>query len=75
MNRLERTDKLIRMAMLVTALSAVTILAVITLFIFVEGTPIMFKYGLKNFLGGMDWYPGERSFGLLPMILGSLYVT
>jgi phosphate transport system permease protein len=75
LNRLERTDKLIRMALLVTALSAVTILAVITLFIFVEGTPIMFKYGLKNFLGGMDWYPGERSFGLLPMILGSLYVT
>jgi phosphate transport system permease protein len=75
LNRLERTDKLIRMVLLVTALSAVTILAVITLFIFVEGTPIMFKYGLKNFLGGMDWYPGERSFGLLPMILGSLYVT
>ena len=63
------------MALLATALSAVTILAVITLFIFVEGTPIMFKYGLKNFLGGMDWYPGERSFGLLPMILGSLSVT
>ncbi len=40
-----------------------------------EGTPIMFKYGFKSFLAGMDWYPTEKSFGLLPMIVGSLMVT
>jgi phosphate ABC transporter permease protein PstC len=57
------------------ALSAVSILLVITIYIFSEGTPIMFKYGLKKFLFSLDWFPLEKSFGLLPMIIGSLFVT
>ena len=75
MNRLERKDRLIRLALLVVAFSAVSILAVITVFMFEQGTPIMFKYGLGKFLAGSDWYPSEKSFGLWPMIVGSLYVT
>ena len=75
MTKLERNDRLIRLALLAIALSAVTILAVIAVFIFEQGTPIMFKYGFKSFLAGSDWYPSEKSFGLLPMIVGSLYVT
>jgi phosphate ABC transporter permease protein PstC len=75
MNRLERNERLIRLALLAVAFSAVSVLAVITAFIFMEGTPIMFKYGFKSFLAGMDWYPSEKSFGLLPMIAGSLMVT
>jgi phosphate ABC transporter permease protein PstC len=74
-NRLERNDRLVRLALLVVALSAVSILLVITVFIIEQGTPVMFKYGLKSFLAGKDWYPSEKAFGLLPMILGSLYVT
>ncbi|MHB8094707.1 MAG: phosphate ABC transporter permease subunit PstC [Candidatus Aminicenantales bacterium] len=68
-------DRVIRLSLLMIALSAVSILAVITVFIFAEGTPIMFRYGFKSFLAGMDWYPSEKAFGLLPMILGSLMVT
>jgi len=75
MNRIERNEKLIELALLVLAFSAVSILVVITLFIFKEGTPIMFKYGFKNFLLGTDWYPTEQSFGLLSMIIGSIMVT
>jgi phosphate ABC transporter permease protein PstC len=75
MNRLERKDRLIRLALLVVAFSAVAILMVITVFIFEQGTPIMFKYGVGKFLAGSDWYPSEKSFGLLPMVVGSLYVT
>jgi len=75
MTKLERNDRLIRLALLAIALSAVTILAVIAVFIFEQGTPIMFKYGFKSFLAGSDWYPSEKSFGLLPMIVGSLFVT
>jgi phosphate transport system permease protein len=74
-HRLARNEKLTRTALLLVALSAITILAVITIFIFVDGTPIMFRYGLKKFLFGLDWYPTEKSFGLLPMIIGSLMVT
>ena len=74
-NKLERTDRLIRLALLVVAFSAVSILAVITVFMFEQGTPIMFKYGFRSFLAGSDWYPTERVFGLWPMIVGSIYVT
>jgi phosphate ABC transporter permease protein PstC len=63
------------LALLVIACSAVSVLIIITIFIFAQGTPILFKYGVKQFLFGQDWYPGEKSFGLLPMIIGSLYVT
>jgi phosphate transport system permease protein len=73
--RLERKEKLIRLSLLTIAFSAVSILLVITVFIFHEGTPIMFRYGLKSFLFGLHWYPLEKSFGLLPMIIGSLFVT
>jgi phosphate transport system permease protein len=75
MTRLERNEKLIRIGLLAVAFSAISILVVITVFIFSEGTPIMFKYGVKKFLLGLDWYPSEKSYGLLPMIVGSLFVT
>jgi len=75
MNRLQRNEKLTRLALLMIAFSAVSILAIITIFIFSEGTPIMFRYGFKKFLFGLDWYPTEKSFGLLPMITGSVMVT
>jgi phosphate transport system permease protein len=74
-HHLERNEKLTRFTLLLIAFSAVTILAIITIFIFAEGTPIMFRYGVKKFLLGLDWYPTEKSFGLLPMIAGSLMVT
>jgi phosphate transport system permease protein len=73
--RLERNESLIRIGLLIIAFSAVSVLAVITMFIFREGLPIMVKYGIGKFLFGMDWYPTEKSFGLLPMIVGSLAVT
>jgi len=75
MNKLDRDERLVKLALLVLAFSAVAVLAVITVFIFGEGTPIMFKHGLGKFLFGSDWYPSEKSFGLLPMIVGSLFVT
>ena len=74
-NRLERNDRLVRLALLLVAFSAVSVLVVITVFIVGQGTPIMAKYGLKSFLAGSDWYPSEKLFGLWPMIVGSLAVT
>lgn len=75
MTRLERRESLIRIALLVVAFSAISVLLVITLFIFEEGMPIMVKYGLKKFLFNLDWYPSEKSYGLLPMVAGSIMVT
>ncbi|MDI6699275.1 MAG: phosphate ABC transporter permease subunit PstC [Candidatus Saccharicenans sp.] len=75
MTKLERNDRLVRLSLLMIALSAISVLAIITVFIFEQGTPIMFRYGFRSFLLGQDWYPSEKSFGLLPMIVGSLMVT
>ena len=75
MTQLERNEKLIQIALAIIAISAISFLALITFFIFIEGTPIIIKYGIKNFLFGMDWYPSEKIFGILPMIVGSIEVT
>ena len=75
MTQLERNEKLIQIALTIIAISAISFLALITFFIFIEGTPIIIKYGIKNFLFGMDWYPSEKIFGILPMIVGSIEVT
>ncbi len=75
MTRLERKESLIRIALLVVAFSAISVLVVITIFILEEGVPIMVKYGFKRFLFNLDWYPSEKSYGLLPMVIGSIMVT
>ncbi|MGQ9470103.1 MAG: phosphate ABC transporter permease subunit PstC [Candidatus Aminicenantales bacterium] len=75
MEKLEGKERLIHLSLLLIAFSALSVLGLITLFIFSEGLPIMFRHGLKNFLFNLDWYPTEGSFGLLPMIIGSLLVT
>jgi phosphate ABC transporter permease protein PstC len=75
MTQLERNEKLIQIALTIIAISAISFLALITFFIFIEGIPIIIKYGIKNFLFGMDWYPSEKIFGILPMIVGSIEVT
>jgi len=60
---------------LVVALSAFSILALITVFIFIEGVPIIAKVGFFNFVFGMKWAPSQGYYGIFPMIVGSLSVT
>ncbi|MDD4334859.1 MAG: phosphate ABC transporter permease subunit PstC [Desulfotomaculaceae bacterium] len=62
----------------VFALAAcVSILAValICIFLFANGIPGMSKIGILNFITGTAWKPGNNIFGIMPMILGSIYVT
>lgn len=70
-----RYDRLISGILAAIALSAISGLALITAFIFREGVPIILKVGLGNFLLSSNWYPLEGEFGILPMIVGSVYVT
>jgi len=57
------------------ALSSITALTVITVFIFAEGIPLMADVGFFSFIFGTTWSPGQGQFGILPMIIGSLAVT
>ena len=69
------SDELIERALLFAALSAVSTLALITLFILREGLPVLLDRGPLAFLGGVRWSPGRGHFGLLPMIAGTAVVT
>ena len=60
-----------------TACACISILAValICIFLFANGVPTIFEIGPLNFLVGTTWKPGNDIYGILPMILGSIYVT
>ena len=57
------------------ALSSISALALITIFIIVNGLPIIAEVGVLNFIFGMSWAPSNGEFGILPMIIGSMAVT
>lgn len=68
-------DKIIEFVFFVIALSTLTVLAVITLFIFIEGLPLISKVGLFDFIFGMKWAPSQELYGIFPMIVGTVSVT
>ncbi len=68
-------EKLPGYGFLLIALSALSVLALITIFIFIEGVPIIAKVGLFDFVFGMKWAPSQGLFGIFPMIVGSVVVT
>ncbi|MDY4032986.1 MAG: phosphate ABC transporter permease subunit PstC [Pyramidobacter sp.] len=57
------------------ATASVIAVALICVFLFAGGIPGMMKIGVWEFLSGTRWRPGNDIYGILPMILGSLYVT
>lgn len=62
---------------LFTAAAGVSILAValICVFLFASGVPAIGEIGVVEFLTGTVWRPASETFGILPMILGSIYAT
>ena len=68
-------EKIIQKALFLIAFSAVSILALIAIFIFKEGIPIISKIGLGRFIMGRSWLPQEKIFGIFPFIMGSIAVT
>ena len=59
------------------ALTSILAVLLICVFLFANGIPAMGKVGLFKFLAGTNWAPTDSpaSFGIFPMILGSIYVT
>ncbi len=60
---------------LAAACVSIFAVALICIFLFMNGIPAIGKIGLLEFLGGMDWKPMNEIFGIFPMIIGSIYVT
>ena len=59
----------------VCALTSIAAVVLICVFLFANGVPAMREIGLLDFLTGAKWKPGNDIYGILPMILGSLYIT
>jgi len=59
------------------AFASLIFLVGITLTLFVEGLPVFKEVGFFDFVFGKSWYPTYEppDFGILPLILGSLWVT
>lgn len=68
-------EAIIEKALVVIALSAIAVLGLIILFVFKEGSPVMARVGVIRFISGTKWAPSRGVFGILPMILGSVWVT
>jgi phosphate transport system permease protein len=68
-------EKISERVFLLIALSALSALALITVFIFIKGLPIIAKVGVFNFVFGMKWAPSQGDYGIFPMIIGSVSVT
>ena len=56
---------------------SVAAVVVICIFMFAKGCPAIAKIGVGEFLFGSDWSPRNvpASYGIFPMIVGSLYCT
>ncbi|MDR1705905.1 MAG: phosphate ABC transporter permease subunit PstC [Clostridiales bacterium] len=66
-----------RVIFMISALTAILAVGLICVFLFAGGFPAMGKIGVFNFLLGTKWAPTDNPayFGILPMIVGSIYVT
>jgi phosphate transport system permease protein len=68
-------EKFIERTLLLLALSSIGSLALITIFIFLEGFPLILSAGLQNFILSSHWAPTKGHFGILAMIISSVLVT
>lgn len=60
---------------LLAACASIIAVILICVFMFGNGVPAMSRIGFLDFLTGTKWKPLNDIYGILPMIVGSIYVT
>ncbi len=70
-----RGEKVIEKLLAVCAALFIIVIALITLFIFAKGMPLLLKAGPGEFLFSTDWRPTKGMFGIGTMMIGTLTVT
>lgn len=68
-------EKGMEIVFLLTAVISIVAVGLICIFLFANGIPAMKEIGFAEFLTGTKWKPENNKFGILPMIVGSIYVT
>lgn len=64
-----------RLVFLLAACASIIAVALICIFIFGNGVPAIHEIGFVRFLTGVNWEPSRDVYEILPMIIGSIYVT
>ena len=70
-----RKEKIMQLVFLAAACASIALVAMICCFLFANGLPTIGKIGISEFLLGEKWRPNNDIYGILPMIMGSVYVT
>lgn len=70
-------EKVMHVIFFIAAIASIIAVFLICLFLFANGVPAIGKIGFTDFLMGTKWAPSDTppSFGIFPMILGSIYIT
>lgn len=68
-------EDLMRIVFLLLACVSIAAVILICGFLFANGVPAISEIGLFRFLLGKQWKPANNIYGILPMIIGSVYVT
>ena len=64
-----------RVVFCLAACACILAVVLICVFLFANGLPFFSKVNALDFLMGQKWKPGNDIYGILPMILGSIYIT
>lgn len=68
-------EKVMKLLFFLTALVSIAAVVLICIFLFASGIPAIKEIGVFKFLLGTSWKPANNLYGILPMIVGSFYVT
>ena len=72
---MRRKEKIAEWLFFAGALFSVLAVLLICLFLFINAVPTIAEIGPLKFLLGTKWKPSQDIYGILPMILASIYVT
>jgi len=68
-------EKIAHKVFLGAAVMSVMCLGIIALFIIMEGSPALVQVGILDFVFGKVWQPEADIYGILPMIMATIYGT
>ena len=68
-------ETIMKFVFLLAATVSIAAVILICVFLFASGVPAIREIGVFNFLFGTTWRPANDLYGILPMIVGSIYVT
>lgn len=68
-------EVLMQAVFFVAACTSILAVVLICVFLFANGVPAIAEIGPLDFLLGQKWKPANNIYGILPFILGSIYVT